>query len=181
MCRRLGFFFLDILLWQHLGVYFDKRSLGATPASQHPASGSSVLINPDIFTAFLLQFELILKLLWVFNARWDAKKGVIKLRGNSGSSLKRTNKNTSQTEAFLGVKCSPQDAAYPIEMKWDAHHCCQTRNVFDRVLHFLLGHFNQHTTVVILGRKRLSTMPRHPWVHLDTKKRTDAMFFPLFF
>lgn len=47
------------------------------------------------------------------------------------------------------------------------HHCGEARDVFDRVLHLLLRHLDQNAAVIVLRRKRLGAVPRHPRVHLD--------------
>lgn len=51
---------------------------------------------------------------------------------------------------------------------YKSHHCCQTGNMFDRVLHLLLGYLDQNTTHVVFRRKRQSAVPRHPRVNLTT-------------
>ena len=56
------------------------------------------------------------------------------------------------------------------------HHCGQAGDVFHRILHLLLRHLDQHTTVVVLRRKRLSSVPRHPRVHLDTNMRRTMAY-----
>lgn len=55
------------------------------------------------------------------------------------------------------------------------HHCGQAGDVFHRVLHLLLRHLDQYTTVVIFRRKRLSAMPCHPWVYLDSGDRSRRL------
>lgn len=97
-------------------------------------------------------------------------------------SLELRLKDNGRTKSITRFAPSPSELLAPEDKTsqtqtwlW-THHCGQAGNVLDRVLHLLLGHLDQHAAVVVLGRKRLSAVPRHPRVHLDTNMSRTCVF-----